>query len=61
MGKVLNCSCSNLFQDMVYGKGKRYHVSMMKNRELVGFRCTICGHKADASPEDKKTTKVERK
>jgi len=61
MGKVINCSCVSQFQDKEYGLGKRYHNSMIKNRTLLGFRCTVCGHKIDSTVEDKSAMKSDKK
>lgn len=36
--KVLDCTCANVGQDKLHGKGKRVHNPFAK-----GYRCTVCG------------------
>jgi hypothetical protein len=61
MGKILNCNCTSIFQDTVYGINKRYHNSMFKGRDLLGFRCSVCAHKQEPTSDDKKDSAVVNK
>lgn len=45
MTKRLKCSCSNSYQDAVYGKGIRIMNEVTKANNKPGvktFRCTVC-------------------
>lgn len=56
MNKIMPCTCKHEYQDLVYGPGKRVHVARMKDRKLLGWRCTVCGSKKDPSSADKELT-----
>lgn len=36
-------ACVSAFQDERYGKGNRLHNIQVKDRTVVGARCTVCG------------------
>ena len=37
---IKKCTCKSVYQDKIYGKGKRAHNATKK---LGQFRCTCCG------------------
>lgn len=41
---IKRCRCANDYQDKRYGKGKRIHNPLGKDRtgRAGGFRCTVC-------------------
>jgi len=41
MTRVFPCSCTHIYQDRKYGKGKRVHNQTTKDNK-VGWRCTVC-------------------
>lgn len=50
---VFKCTCTSLFQDMMYGSGKRLFnkkatiVHTYNNQEL-DYRCSVCGKEIDS-------------
>lgn len=36
------CNCNHEFQDKLYGKFNRVFNPMVRDRRVVGYRCTIC-------------------
>ena len=41
--KILRCACNHLFQDEIYGKGRRLHNPHKVGASLIGYHCTVCG------------------
>jgi len=43
--KILTCTCTNSYQDNLYGKQKRVmnEVLKLKQEYSATFRCTVCG------------------
>jgi len=40
--RILRCTCSHVFQDRKYGKGKRLHNIKVGNTK--GYACTVCSN-----------------
>ena len=41
---ILPCKCKNMYQDILYGKGKRLHNRMFqRDPKKHDYRCTVCG------------------
>ncbi len=39
---IISCSCKSDYQDRAFGKGKRVHNPINKNKGGEMYRCTIC-------------------
>lgn len=39
---IMPCSCKSEFQDKTYGKSNRVFNPMVKDRRVIGYRCTVC-------------------
>ena len=42
-GRVLPCTCTHVFQDKLYGKGKRVHNPKTGIGKTVNYVCSVCG------------------
>jgi len=50
---VLSCSCYNLSQDHLHGKGRRVHNPCKPKDSTPKFRCTVCGNERTALGYDR--------
>jgi hypothetical protein len=64
MGKIAQCTCRSEFQDLIFGKGKRYFNLRSKGggntKQLLGFRCTVCKKEIGITADDVKENKKEK-
>ncbi len=42
------CTCKHNYQDRRFGSGRRLYNAMVKDRKIVGWRCTVCGNFKEA-------------
>jgi uncharacterized Fe-S cluster protein YjdI len=59
--KIMQDTCTNEFQDKTYGKGNRVFNSKEKDKHLLGWTCTVCGHNKEVSKGDAELLKEEKK
>jgi hypothetical protein len=45
--QIFTCTCSNEFQDGLYGKGKRVANKRGGKSANASYRCSICGKEHD--------------
>jgi hypothetical protein len=44
---IKSCDCPHIYQDKVYGPGKRVHNACYTKNRVTGHRCTVCGNKKE--------------